>query len=270
MDQGIHRVLIVDDEKLVREGLARSIDWPSMGFQVCGTCNNGLEGLDAVHTLSPDLCVSDIRMPKMTGLEMLQRLRAEGSTIDVIFLTAYSDFNYARDALRLLAADYLLKPFEDEEFEAAVAKVVKRRGWKIPPSGSETSAAVPPDLPGEQRAIAPALRDPVTDNLYCRRAMQYIKEHYGERTLSVCAVSEALGISDGYLTRQFRANTGITPAQYITMIRIRNAKSLLQMHAYKVYEIAGMCGYSDIAYFSTTFRKYVGCTPSDYQNQFRS
>lgn len=270
MDQGIRRVLIVDDEKLVREGLARSIDWPAMGFQVCGTCNNGLEGLDAVHTLSPDLCVSDIRMPKMTGLEMLQRLRAEGNTIDVIFLTAYSDFNYARDALRLLAADYLLKPFEDEEFEAAVAKVAKRRGWELPPAGAEVPSSVPPDLPGEQRAIDPALRDPVTENLYCRRAMQYIKDHYGERTLSVCAVSEALGISDGYLTRQFRANTGITPAQYITIVRIRNAKSLLQMHTYKVYEIAGMCGYSDIAYFSTTFRKYVGRTPSDYQNQFRS
>lgn len=265
-DQNLHKVLIVDDEKLVRDGLVRSVDWASYGLAAVGSCRDGLEGLDCVHTLSPDLIICDIRMPKMTGLEMLKRLRSEGSPVDVIFLTAYSDFTYARDALRLLAADYLLKPFEDDELDAALRKVIRRRGWKVPEKGQEPAPCRQILSPsGSQEAIQPSLRDPETDNIYCLRAMQYVKEHYGNRNLSVGSIAADLGISDGYLSRTFRSSTGITPAAYITMVRIRNAKNLLRMRKYKVYEVASMCGYTDIAYFSSTFKKMVGQTPSEFQ-----
>ncbi len=261
----LHKVLIVDDEKLVRDGLVRSVDWRAYGLYCAGSCADGLSGLDAVHTLSPDLVICDIRMPKMTGLEMMQRLRKEGNDVEVIFLTAYSDFTYARDALRLLAADYLLKPFEDEEFDEALRKVIRRRNWKIP----ERERCKEPILPeiGTQSAIDPSLRDPVTKNVYCLRAMQVIKNHYGEKSLSVSTVADALGISDGYLSRVFRAGTGITPAAYITMVRMRNAKNLLRMHTYKVYEVADLCGYTDITYFSSTFKKVVGMSPTKFQNE---
>lgn len=255
----MHSVLIVEDEKLVREGLARTVDWEKYGLRVVGSCANGLEGLDAAHTLSPDLIICDIRMPKMTGLEMLKRLRSEGSDVEVIFLTAYSDFSYARDALRLLAADYLLKPFEDEELDAAIRKIALRRGWDQ--DGNAESGKQP------QEAIAPNLRDPETDNVYCVRAMKYVKEHYGEKDLSVSRIAGALSISDGYLSRTFKSAAGMTPGTYITTVRIRNAMSLLKMRAYKVYEVADMCGYSDLAYFSSTFRKYTGVSPTEFQNQ---
>lgn len=116
------KVLVVDDEMFVRKGLVMETDWKALGFVVAAEAENGLEALDAVHKYQPDLIICDIRMPKMTGLEMLKVLRSEGNQVHVIFLTAYSEFEYAKEALKLYAFDYLLKPFEDGELEAAVTR----------------------------------------------------------------------------------------------------------------------------------------------------
>ena len=117
------KVLVIDDEVFVRKGIVMETDWASLDCMVAGEAANGLEGLEACRKYNPDLIISDIRMPKMDGIEMLRVLREEGNHVSVIFLTAYSEFEYARNALKLLAFDYLLKPFEDGELEDAVSRV---------------------------------------------------------------------------------------------------------------------------------------------------
>ena len=111
------KVLVIDDEMFVRKGIVLETDWAALGCEVVAEAANGVEGIEAVHKYSPDLIISDIRMPKLDGIGMLRALREEGSRVEVIFLTAYSEFEYAREALKLLAFDYLLKPFEDGELE---------------------------------------------------------------------------------------------------------------------------------------------------------
>lgn len=120
------KVLIVDDEAVVRRGIVLGIDWASLGCAVVGEAANGEEGLAAAERYSPNLIITDVRMPHMDGIEMMRVLRERGSTAHVIVLTAYNDFDYARSALRFGAADYLLKPFRDQELVAYFGSTFKK------------------------------------------------------------------------------------------------------------------------------------------------
>ena len=120
------KVIVVDDERFVRMGIVGETDWASLGCEVVGEAENGLDALELVQKKNPDLMICDIRMPKMNGLEMLKKLREEKNPVQVIFLTAYSEFSYAREALKLYAFDYLLQPFEDGELESAILRAKER------------------------------------------------------------------------------------------------------------------------------------------------
>ena len=235
------KVLIVDDESTVRRGLALGVDWKAMDCQVVGEAANGGEGLEAVERLGPDLIITDVRMPKMDGIEMLTQLRQKGNKAHVILLTAYSDFEYVRSALQLGADDYLLKPFRDQELEAAVARV-------------------------RQKRVGPGTAVPVREEKsgYVLQAMNYIAEHYADGDISITTIAASLGVSEGHLSHVFKKETGSTVISYLTKYRIDTAMNLLQSGAYKVYEVAGLVGYKDVAYFSSTFRKITGSSPSEY------
>ena len=120
------KVLIVDDEAVVRRGIVLGVDWASMGCVVVGEASNGEEGIAAAEQYSPNLIITDVRMPKMDGIAMMQELRRRGSRAHVIMLTAYSDFDYARSALQFGADDYLLKPFDLRELAARLHTLLRR------------------------------------------------------------------------------------------------------------------------------------------------
>lgn len=251
------KVLVVDDEMFVRKGIVMETDWASLGCEVVAEASNGLDGIEAVHKYSPDLIVSDIRMPRLDGIGMLRALREEGSKVEVIFLTAYSEFEYAREALKLVAFDYLLKPFEDGELEAAVIKVRERLEEQRGTGESQDEKILPAKLTGSVKSG------------YIQEALAYIAEHYGDGDISVRSIAESLGLSEGHLSHLFKKETDYTVMSYITRYRMRAAMKLLENCRYKVYEVAEMVGYKDITYFSSTFKKIVGVSPSEYQNKRR-
>ena len=113
-------VMIVDDEKYVRMGIKEETDWALIGCEVVAEAANGEEALAKAEETRPDLVISDIRMPKMDGIELAEKLIEKYPAIKVIFLTAYNEFEYARQAVRIGVSDYLLKPFKDGELEASV------------------------------------------------------------------------------------------------------------------------------------------------------
>ena len=174
------KVVVIEDEELVRRGIVMAVDWASVDCEVVGEASNGEAGLEEIRRLRPDIVVTDIRMPRMDGLEMLRRLREEGCGVSVILLTAYSDFSYAQTALKLGAVDYLLKPFHDGELEAAVIKLRRR----MEAEGSGTAPALPERKKGDK-------------SKYVLQAMDYIGQHYGDQNISVGEIAQVLGAPQG-------------------------------------------------------------------------
>ena len=238
----MNRIVIVEDEDLVRQGIVLAVDWAGIDCEVVGEAANGLAGLAVIREKRPDLVVADIKMPIMDGIDMVRTLREEGIRTRVVFLTAYSDFGYAQHAVKLGAADYLLKPFRDGELEAAVKRVLE----------TAPSAAQP---------------SPVAEKKYSRyvtEAMRYMDEHYGE-DIGLGTVAAHLGLSESRLSHLFKEETGLSPGSYLIRTRIRAAMEMLKDCRSKVYEVAEQTGFRDIAHFSSTFKKIVGVSPSDYQ-----
>lgn len=274
------KVLVVDDEVFVRKGIVLETDWAALGFEVAAEAKNGLEGLDAVHKYNPDLIICDIRMPKMGGIEMLKALREEGNRVHVIFLTAYGEFEYAKEALKLYAFDYILKPFEDGELEEAVLRAKKEiESRREEASRRETESHKETESRGnmESREEKDSRKDesallaldvkPEEKSGYIREALQFIADHYQENEMNVGAIAGFLGISEGHLSHLFKKETNYTVMAYLTRYRMRAAMKLLSDCRSRVYEVAEQVGYKDIAYFSSTFKKIVGMTPSEYQDR---
>ena len=241
------RVVVVEDEELVRRGIVLAVDWPSVDCAVVGEAANGAEGLEVIRRERPDLVVTDIKMPRMDGIEMLRQLREEGNHVAVILLTAYSDFSYAQAAVKLGAVDYLLKPFHDGELEEAVARL---------DPGPALAQTAPETLDGAK-------------SKYVIETLRYIGEHYAQPDMGISQVAESLGISEGHLSHVFKRETGRTLGSYITEYRMERAKELLGDCRSKVYEVAELVGYRDITYFSATFKRMVGVSPSEFQKKGR-
>lgn len=115
-------ILIVDDEKITREGISQLIDWQQYGFKVIGLAENGKVGLEMTRKLLPDLIITDIKMPEMTGLEMIEILRQENIKSEFIILSGYSDFEYAKKAIKTGVISYILKPIDEDELIESLKK----------------------------------------------------------------------------------------------------------------------------------------------------
>ena len=242
------KVLVVDDEPVVRRGIVLGVDWSSMGCVIVGEAANGQEGILAVERYNPNLIITDVRMPGMDGIEMMNELRRRGCRAHAILLTAYSDFEYARAALQFGADDYLLKPFKNQELVNAIDRVQRKEQSLSDMSRVDTL----PLAKGDK-------------SKYVLEAMAYISKHYNEPDISVGTVAQSLNISEGYLSHTFKKETDYTLLGYLTRYRIHKAMELLKDCRVKVYEVAEQVGYRDIAYFSATFKKYTGISPSEYQ-----
>lgn len=246
----MQKVLVVEDEELIRKGIVLAVDWAALDCVVAAEAANGLEGLEKAAECRPDLIVTDLKMPKMDGLEMLEKLRDRGCEAYVIILTAYDSFTYAQQALRLGAVDFLLKPFHDGDLENAVLRLQRKLAKK-----AET-----PEI------RLPEVRSGIKSR-YVQEAMDCMGKNCGDPNLSISQIAGTLGLSEGHLSHLFKKETGITVGAYLTRCRIQKAMGLLRQGKCRVYEVAESCGYRDITYFSGTFKKMTGMSPSEYQNK---
>lgn len=180
----MYKVVVVEDEKLVRSGIVHGTNWSQINCMVAGEAADGEEGIEAAKKYHPDVIITDVCMPKMDGIEMVKHLREEGIEAVVIFLTAYDEFRYAQQAVRLGAADYLLKPFEDGALEEAVAGILAK---------NKKDAAEMADTNELNLAKGDKSK-------YIMEAIAYIDENYANPKISVKTAAESLGISEGHLS----------------------------------------------------------------------
>jgi two-component system response regulator YesN len=246
-------VLIVDDEEIIRNGLSRTVDWSGLGFSVVGTAENGEKALEFLRDNDADAVLADIRMPKLSGLELARKLKESRPGIRVVILSGYDTFKYAQEAIDHGVFSYLLKPSKAEDID----EVFTRLRHALDADRLGRGAAESPD--GDGGRIAGIHKRSIV------LALRLIAERYAE-DLSLDSVAAFLEISPAYFCRLFKKETGVNFKDYLTDLRLEKAKEALRDPRRKVYEIAEAVGFRDQRYFSEIFKKRTGRSPLDYRD----
>lgn len=242
----MYRVVLVDDEQIILQGLLKVFPWQKYDCTVVGTATDGTEGLSLIRNVQPHIVLTDIRMPNMDGLSMIAAIQSEYPQIQIAVLTAYRDFDFAQKALHLGVCRYLLKPSKMEELREAVEHMTE----VLRISGTE---------PLEERTS-----ESEAGNFVVRAAMQYIKQHYTEH-ISLSDVAENVYVSQWHLSKLINGHLGQSFFDIVSELRIDKAKELLQNPALKVHEVAQSLGYGDVAHFSKNFKKLTGKSPLEFR-----
>lgn len=238
------RVLLVDDEIMIREGFKRLFDWEAHDCQVVGEAADGMEALAQIDALDPDIAIMDINIPIMNGLKVIQLSRIKHPDTAFVIVSGYDDFSYCREALRLQITDYILKPVNYEEFGNCLDKL------KI--SLFESHRSKEPDKQ-EERVINGITR--------------YLQKHMAEE-VSLSVLAEEFHLSAQYISQLFKNEIGVNFLAYLTGIRMEKAKKLLLSTALSITEISEQSGYGDYRVFTKVFKKTEGTTPSQYRRDF--
>ena len=134
-------VFLVDDEKLIRSGMKKLLPWETIGFRIIGEAENGREALPLIRELTPDLVITDLKMPFCDGITLTSEIKQQLPRTEVIILTGYDEFDYARQAIRMGVFDFLLKPISPEELQASLVRLQQKRStWETPYPFEEESA----------------------------------------------------------------------------------------------------------------------------------
>ena len=259
------RLLIADDEKLEREALAELVQRRFEREVVLEMAENGRKAADTAVLWGADLILMDIEMPGMSGLDAARAVLAQRPSCRVIFVTAYSLFQYAHEAVHLGACDYLLKPVDPDELEASVRRAMRQ--IETERKLEELAAAQPEQTETEEEAEdAPEEGENSQTALVMAHVRRYLEDNY-MFDLSLDSVGEILHISPAYLSAQFKKYQKMNFLDCLTELRINAAKELLADPFRSSAEVASMVGYEDASYFARAFKKRTGMTPTQYRRQ---
>ena len=236
----MYRTLLVDDESLALEGLNLLVDWQGAGFSVCGQAENGQEALTLMEQLHPHLVVTDLYMPLMDGMTLMQAARESGFEGQFVIVSGYSDFQIARSALKLKPAGYLLKPIDPDEAAATLARVRT-------------------ELDKQQGKHTPVMSRRV------QRVMEMIETQHAQNP-TVAQIAETVGYNAAYLGRAFDQETGMSIREYLAKVRTEKAAALLRAGGKTAEEIARLVGYADYPLFWRQCKAAFGVSPEAYRD----
>lgn len=240
------RVLLVDDEIMIREGFKRLFDWEAHDCKVVGEAADGMEALAQIDALRPDIVIMDINIPIMSGLKVIQVSRIKHPKIAYVIVSGYDDFSYCQQALRLQITDYILKPVDYEEFGICIDNL------KISLYEQRMAEEHEPKEQGERVIIG---------------ITRYLQEHL-EEEVSLSVLAEEFHLNPQYISQLFKNEIGVGFLAYLTNIRMEKAKKLLLSTSFPIAEIAQKTGYGDYRVFTKVFKKAEGITPSQYRREF--
>ncbi|MBS6642779.1 MAG: response regulator [Clostridiaceae bacterium] len=252
------KVLIAEDEDIIRKGLVYTTDWLGMGCVVVAEAANGQEGLEKILECRPDVVIADICMPFLDGIEMMKKA-AETVKFKGIVLTSYAEFDYARRAIDARVCEYLLKPVDEEK----LAETMKRLNEEITNSRQVEFVMEQAELEGGNMNLDYYMQLDVSENRYISKMIEEIRVHYADK-LSVETISEELGVSASYLSRKFKEVTGQTFLDFLNKYRVQQAVVMLNTRQYRISEISEATGFTDYKYFCAVFKKYTLKSPTKF------
>ena len=242
------KAVLFDDEYILVKALRALIDWTGLGIELVGTAENGIAALEIFRREKPDIVLTDIRMPGMDGLQLIEEIMKEAEETCCIVFSGFNEYEYVKKAIQLGVTDYLEKPITDTSVERSLRKAVNkivsqrestdiRRKWEK----SQRELIKNPYLLTQLEPKSSAVE----------RALAFIGQN-ANRDLSLQEVADHVGMSAAYLSVLFKEETGESYIKYLTRYRMELAKKLL-LEGWKVNEVSERVGYHTYRHFSEVF-----------------
>ncbi|UUZ84127.1 response regulator [Paenibacillus sp. P26] len=247
----MYRLLVADDEQDTRETLCHSFPWESVGFTIVKQVNHGLEAFQYLQDHEVDALLCDIRMPVMSGIELCRALYENKMSPRIVLLSAYREFEYARQAMQYGVRRYMVKPAAYNDIVQVFTELRQELDAAGPAVPVQTQPADDTEHTGEDPVIA--------------RIVSFVKEHY--RTVTLQEVAELVHMNASYVSAYFKKKTGQNFSDFVLSVRMENAASLLKNSRLKAYEISERVGYVNAKNFIRSFKQYYGTTPGQYKHE---
>lgn len=238
----MYRLVIVDDEEKILEGISELFPWNNIGFTVVARFTDARSALAYVEDNPVDVVMSDISMPGMNGIELIDELK-RFTNIRIVLFSSYKDYEYMRAAIQHGICDYLLKPIHYEELLACFDRI------KAKLDEENTVEVVKPKTYYSE---------------IIQRVEDYLNNNYQKASLEGAA--EVVGLSPNYLSKIYKEKSGSGFMEKLNKIRMEKACELLMNPSYKHYEVAFYVGYDNPKNFSRAFKAYFNMSPMEYRN----
>lgn len=251
----MYRVVVIEDEEAIRKGIIMSIDFSALNCILIGEASNGVEGIKLIQEKKPDIVITDVTMPLMSGIEMIEQTLEYNYTS--IIISGYDEFSYAKKAIKLGVCDYLMKPIDKEELNNVIQSIV---------SSFDLSSKISGLLKEKNQIEHIQLLETLNkEDHLVDKIMEYINLHYSEK-IFLSDIADVLNYSESLLSKRFRRVTQMTFNEYLNRFCIQKSIEYMKKGTYGLTGISDICGFSDYKYFSTVFKKYTGYTPSQFTN----
>lgn len=244
----MYRVMIIDDEQSARKLLRVTIDWESLGMEVVGEAASGIEAINVIDEMKPDIAFVDISMPFMNGIEFTEVATKRYPGLIIIIMTAIDQFEYARKCVSLPVFEYMLKPMVRSEITGVLQSVKK----KLDECGERNGEQVTENAPVKEMEAS------TIDQI-----KNYIEVNYVDSKINLASVADHFGFSASYLSRKFKQETGKNFVEYLTECRMEHAMKLA-LYNKKMFATSADVGIPDPNYFGRCFKKYTGMSYSEY------
>ena len=268
----MYRVMIAYDERIERLALRKSLSKHMAEVCEIYEASNGREAVRIYEENQIQIAILDIEMPGMNGIQAAEEIRRRDPECCIIFITAFDAFDYARKAIRVRAMEYLVKPYEEEEFLNVMEEAVRLTQKRIAGQENGRSGARPAGgqftegteengtFTGEQEEEESQGRLAAVSH----RIASYISMHYME-DISMQDAARAMNYAEAYFCKLFKQCFSCNFTTYLTRLRMEEAKKLLACPTVNIKEIGEAVGYSDSNYFAKVFRRYLGVSPTEYR-----
>lgn len=238
----MYKIIFVDDEPLILDGLKQIIEWDKYGISVVGSATSTEDAMILIEEFEPEIIITDIRMHGSNGLDMIENLNKGGYGGYIIILSGYRDFEYAQKAIEHRVFSYLLKPLDINKLENLIIKIV--------------------DKLNETKASIDCSKNTIED------IVEYIKIHFFE-DISLGELAKQYHFEISNFSRAFKRYTGENYTDYVAKLRVEYSKKYLAETTRSVEEITEIVGYKSVRYFRELFMEYTGMTPSQYRKERR-
>lgn len=249
----MYRLIIVEDEPEIRNGLFSCFPWKELGFSIVDMFENGKQALDYIMKQKVDVILSDVKMPVMSGIELARIICLYNFPIKIVFISGYQEFEFAQKAMRYGVRYYITKPAKYDEIIEIFSLIKNELDY-----AKQNRTYIQ-----KERAVENVPNLDNVDNAV-DIVKKYIEENYRDATLETAA--KLVYMNPYYLSRLFKQKTGHNFSDYLLEIRMKKAMELLKIPLYKTHEIGEMVGYKNPKNFTRAFKKYYGKPPSEFSS----